>query len=516
VDEVEAFGRSALARIEAILTSHALSKGSRDRAQDARAFAKIAVLVLDAIDELNALGNDGAIPVGGAAGAGAQLAVTPDAGNALALSYHGYKVAGAAIAEDGVLVRAYGDAEAIAKLRVGMDRFGLVMEAFVGAASIAADMVEIRDELGENNTGGVVLASAKLGVDLAKVTLAFAKLEFRMAEKVAAKAAEKALVRATIVTAAVALIVDLAILYNDHNGNLSEMAEALVRPVSADGVLDLPFLVMGVVELTAAVYLFTLGATAAEIGATAGPLGAAAALFVLAALLVLNKETVACTLYGTICFSSLDAIRNGTGNAVQAMFNASAYANSFDLGMLALAARMSSASAASQWLSKILGLAGDPSGPQSLETSLRNRANHLSAVEQAIRNLRHGVFAAVEQLDDFASGPFVNSEGRASEGYAEHCTLTEGCIHFAGDVTVSKRVGETWDSLGRWRWRPLLATVQISELEQYSFGFTLTQTNAIDVKEYERWSGKANEAVQHVADAFEALVEEQKALAALP
>jgi hypothetical protein len=271
---------------------------------------------------------------------------------------------------------------------------------------------------------------------------------------------------------------------------------------------------MGVVDLAVTAYIVAMGGTAAEIGAVAGPLGVAAALFVLAALLVLNKETVACAIYGTICLTSLDSIRNETGKAVWAMFNASAYADGFDLGQLALAARTASAAAASQWRARMLDPAADAASAAGLEQSLRGQAERVSAVESAARALRHAAAAAVEQLDDFASGPFVNAEGRSSEGYGSHCTPLAGCFHFAGDVAVLKRVGSSWDMLGRWRWRPLMASVTAGELSQYAFAFTITETNAIDVGEYQRWSSKAGAAIQRVSSSFEELVGAQAALAA--
>lgn len=512
-EEAKAFARLTLERLEAMLGSPSLSGATRERADDARAFSKIVVLVLDAIDELKSLEDSGAVPFAPAAKAGAQLVLEPDAEAALGLTYAGYKVAGAALTENGVVVKVYGESHAVASLRVGMSKFGLVMEALVGAGTIAADFVEIRNQLDEGDERGAVMASAKFGADLGKLTLAFAKLEYRMAGKVAAKAAEKTMVRAALVTAAAALIVDLAVLYHDHNGNLTEMGAALVHPGTADGVLDLPFLAMGAVELALTAYFVAMGATAAEISAVAGPLGVAAALFVLAALLVVNKETVACAIYGTICLSSLDPIRNETGKAVGALFNASAYANGFDFGQVALAARTASAAAVLQWRARMLDPSADAASAARIEESLRGQAQRASAVESAARALRHAAAAAVEQLDDFASGPLVNAEGRSSEGYGSHCTPIAGCFHFAGDVVVLKRVGSSWDMLGRWRWRPLMASVTAGELSQYVFAFALTEANAIDVGEYQRWSSKAGSAIQRVSSAFDELVRAQAPLA---
>ncbi|HKZ58864.1 MAG TPA: hypothetical protein VJ547_03315, partial [Candidatus Thermoplasmatota archaeon] len=513
--EAAAFAEAVLLRLEALDWARESSGPRQARARDAQLFLKVTALTLKAADASYKELHNASLPIGALAASAAELTFKPDVKAAVAVTAASFTLAKVAVDKGLVEVTFLTPTRAIGKLQFGFDRLLLVSTALAGALTLANDAVKITRALNgsapaDGKTLGLLIAST--ATDFVGISVAVARGVYTLAGKEALAAVKSTLGRLTIAVGAAALIIDLAMLYHKHGGDLGAVWEELVHPASVGDLMHLPNLV-GAAVVVAVDILQLAGATAVA----GGPVGIAASLFVLAALLVANKEQVASAIWGTIPYGALPGIRSTVAETLNASFGAAASSNSMDRARLDAAARSSSASGSKDWLDSLM--AADSEDAQDAFQGSRAwtaRAEAAARLAGAASRLHFAAAALAEQLDDLASSAFLADEGRRSEGYAYHFEPGKE-VHYRGDAQVALLFeGGLRANLTRAEWRALLEAAEPADLPRYAFTYDLTETNGIPLGEYERWADKVQAAGAALEAAFEGLLAAERDIEALP
>ncbi len=513
--EAAAFAEAVLLRLEALDWAHAGSRAQQARARDAQLFLKVTTLTLKAADASYRERKDASMPIGALASSAVELAFKPDVKGAVAVTVASVTLAKVAVDKGLVEVSFFSPAGSVGKLHFGFEHLLLVSTALGGAMTLATDAVKITQAVDASRPGDPTsfkLLIASTATDFASLCVGIARGVYTLAGKEALAAVKSTLGRLTVAVGAAALIIDLAFLYHKHGGDLGALWDELVHPASVGDLLHLPNLVGGAVAVTVDILGMVM-----TTGVTGGPVGLAASLFVLAALLVANKEQVASALWGTIPYSALPGIRSNVAETLNASFSAAASANSVDRARLHEAARTSASAASSAWLDA--ALARDRAGARAAldrGEAWRVRAAAASRLAQASAAMHFAAAALAEQLDDLASPAHQNDEGRRSEGYGYHFEPGKE-IHYRGDVRVFRMFeGGMKSPLTRAEWRALLETVEPAGLATYTFAYNLTETNGIPLSEYEKWGDKVAASGAMLEAAFEELLGAETAIREVP
>ena len=490
LDQAAAYAATALLRLQAMGIGGWADAASAARADEAMAFMKILLGLLKDADAAYQTMTDRNVPIGGLAHSLATLAVQGDTAQLAEASVDSLTIA-KGVTQGNTLVLTIGrEGRAPTVLSFPITRMLIVLSAVANGLSLMADFVQIRDAFADNSTADDAdrqIAVAGLGVDLARITVETAKAVFKsMLSATAVEGLRPLLLKLTTAIAAVTVILDVVALYHESEGNFSKMWQTLAAPTTVAALTRLPAIVAGATTVALNV-LFLAGA----IGFKAGPIGAIAALFVLAALLVANKEMVASAIFGTLPYSALADVRAQVGGAVSVAFTAAAAANAMDGPKMLQARRASAAQATASWLA-----AATASGPAMASAwadralELQQRATAFGSLADASGRLRYAARALVEQADDFASPPYDVNPGRNTEAYRAFHTLA-GSFNFSGDVVVNLTTpGQLNATLGRSDWRALFPAITPETLPSYNCTYALTDTNGINEGEFSRWAAK--------------------------
>lgn len=487
--EAAAYAGAALGRLAVLEFSGLADALGRERAKDAQGFLRIMIGLLSAADEAYSSFHQKPLPVGGFAGSLASLSLTSSAAGFVAASVASLKLAEAAAGVTGIKVTFAGGSAPARELHFPFTKSLLVLNALAGALTLVADAVTITKVFGANSTadtGDRVIAVTGAGVHFAKLALGVATAAYTLAGTAALAAVKTPLFRLGIAVSAAALVLDIATLYHEADGNFSLMWEKLVDPKNVGDLARLPGMVAGATAIVADL-LFTAG----MIGTKGGPIGVAAGLFVLAALLVANKEKVASAIFGTLPFEALPAARAQAGEALKIAFSGAAAANQADGLRVAQARRAASVSSASSWLRASTSSEEDAWIQAEAGTAAsRERARTFGAFLDSAASLRTAARALAEQLDDFASPPYSADGDRSTEGYrALHTPAGE--FSYAGNAVVNVTTPAGLNrTFSRPEWRTLLSSLRPEEVAELEFAFSLTDTNGIPQSEFGRWSNK--------------------------
>jgi hypothetical protein len=490
LDQAAAYAGTALLRLEAMGIGGWADAASEESASEATAFMKILLGLLKDADTAYESLTERNLPIGGLAKSLATVFVRGDATEFAHASIDSLTIAKGVTRGDTIVLTLRPEGRAPTVLTFPIDRTLLVLSAVANGISLMADFVKIRDAYANNTTaddGDRQIAVAGLGVDLARITVQTAQAVFRcVLGSTAFEGLKPLFLKLGTAVAAVAVILDVVALYHESEGNFSKMWQTLAAPTTVAGLTRLPAIVAGATTVVLNVlYLANV------IGFKAGPIGAIVALFLLAALLVANKEMVASAIFGTLPYSALSDVRAQVGGAVAVAFTAAAAANAMDGPKILQARRASSAQAAAWWLR-----AATASGPAMASAwaeralGLQQRARAFGSLADASGRLRFAARALVEQADDFASPPYDVDPGRNTEGYRAFHTPA-GWFNFSGEVVVNLTApGQPNATLGRPDWRALFAAITPDTLPSYNCTYTLTDTNGIKEGEFSRWAGK--------------------------
>lgn len=512
--QAAAFARDALTRLQAFALSGLSAGLGRQRASDAVGVLKIMIGLLEAADEAHNSFTGESLPIGGFVGAAALVLVKPGAKEILSVSIATVKLAKVVVDGAGLEVTFFAPARPPRGLHFRYGEFMVVGSALAGALTLASDGAAIAKAFGNDSTADAaerVLLVAAAATDFAKVSLGIAKAAYAVAGEASLKAAAPQLARLSIAVGAALVILDLVALYREMDGNFSAMAEELVHPEQIGDLARLPGIVGGATAVAADILVLT-----GSIATKGGPLGIAAGLFVLAGLLVANKEKVASAIYGTLPYEALGEVRAQVADALNISFAAAAAANAANLLRLAHAQRAAAAAASAAWHASLTATnATAASREDRASAQWRTRGEAVSHLGEGALRLRFAAAALAEELDDLASPLFANDLGRRTEGYGFHY---EGFkqIHYRGDVRVVERLqGEFNNTLLRGEWRGWLVRLLPEDFARLRFAFDLTETNGIPQSEFARWADKVAAASETLLFAHRLLEQGAQELAAL-
>jgi hypothetical protein len=504
VAEAVAFGEAALGRMESLGLASLSSATEAQQKRDAQSFLKIMIGLLRAADAAYFAVANKSMPIGAVAGENARVTLRADPAALVSVALAGTVLA-TAIADSASIEVTFLFEKAPPKtLHFGGDHLILILTSLAGALTLAADGVRIVQAFAANSTadlGNKSLVVAGTALDFASIAFGIARGVYTLYGKAVLEAAKIPFLRIATALAAVTVLLDLAALYHDKEGNFTAMAEELIRPTTLGGLTRLPGLASGAATVVANL-LYLSGAIAEPLG----PVGIAAGLFVLAALIVLNKDKVASAIWGTLPFEAVDEVRSQVGDAVKLGFTGAAVANAVGLDRLTQARRAASASAVSAWLASMTA-----STPQARDLA-RAKAVHdgtsaaaLDGLIDSTLRLRASATALVEELDDFASPPYDVDAGRLTEGYRALHTLSGEFTYRGNVVVVDAPEGTHGRQVIRDEWRGLLRTLTTGDLSNWSFAYELTDTNGIPQTQFSLWSAKVTAAGGAFEDAFQAL-----------
>lgn len=471
---------AALTRADALLSAGVPSATFRAALEDARGFLKVSTLVLKATDAARKAVGGASAPLAQAVGNGATLVIAPETRLLLVATVHGSEVLRAAFSNGSLELSspwtAGGERHT---LDFRLEQVGLVATAALAGLTLGADVVRLQQESAEGDGLGYAIATGKFAAHTAdtlrELTQGLMRVADRFLGTAAAEAAATAFAKASVVLGAVFLALELADLYHDAGGNLTLMAEGLLHPASVAGIATLPSLAQAAASTAAGAILLMSG----EAMAAAGPIGIAAGLFVLAGVIVLNGQTFASAAFGSLNPEDRVAFESAMGNRTRDLAHVLAYANGLNPAASEAAARASSLAAARP------GSGRDEAVQNALRYSER------AAAERA---LRHAALAAMEQMDDFASGNHTADPGRRSEGYGQLEKVDAnqggwGRFPYGGDLVVQDSSPAGTHTLSRPEWRSLLPTLVTADLAHITFGYRLTPTDGIPVEEAKRFVG---------------------------
>jgi hypothetical protein len=503
VGEAVAFGEVALGRMEALGLASLSSATLLQQKQDAQSFLKIMVGLLRAADAAYFELENKSMPIGAVAGASARLTLRADPAALVSVALSGMVLA-TAVANSTSIGVTFLFAKAPPKtLHFPGDHLILILTSLAGALTLAADGVRIIQTFAADSRadlGDRALVVAGSASDFANIAFGIARGVYALYGRAVLDAAKIPFLKIATALAAVTLLLDLAALYHDNEGNFTAMVEELIRPATVGGLTRLPGLASGAATVVANL-LYLSGAIAEPLG----PVGIAAGLFVLAALIVLNKDKVASAIWGTLPFEAVDEIRAQVGAAVKIGFTGEAVANTLSLERLAQARRAASASRASAWLASVTESASDAS-ELALSKSTRGAvsASAIDALIDSTLRLKASSTALVEELDDFASPPYDVDTGRLTEGYRALHTLAGEFPYRGSVVVIDAPEGTHGREIIRAEWRGFLRTLTTGDLPNWSFAYELTDTNAIPQSQFSLWSGKVTAAGGAFESAFQA------------
>lgn len=486
------FAHEALDRLGALGLGGFADGAEAKRADDASDFLKVMLGLLGAADSAHRALHNESTPIGGLAKSVATLTISSGPREFLAVTIDSVTIANAVVEAEARAITTVNGPDTITVV-VPTAKVLLYLNAVASAASLAADFVKINKTFGVNSTASdadkaIVLATT--ATHFASITLSIARTMYAFVGRGIKDALSRTFMTLGVAVTAAMVILDIAALYQSSHGNLSAMWQALVAPQDLGGLTRLPSLVGGVASGIADI-LYITGAIATK----GGPIGIAASLFVLAGLIVANKEKVASAIFGTLDYGQVDELRPGMGETVGVSFAGAAAANSLDVPRALQARRAANAAGAEAWLSSAVSSQGEAAASAaSRSITARGRAAALGALLDASARLRFASRALVEQADDFASPPFDTAPGRNTEGYRALHTLG-GWFNYSGDVVVNQTManGSVY-TLGRASWRGWLEHVTDDTLPALSFEWTIAETNAIDADEYARWAQRLSAA----------------------
>ena len=489
LEEAASYASEALRRLAALEVAGLADKAARAQRRDAADFLGIMLGLFKGADAANRELQRGAVPAFGWVGSVATVAISPSPASVLKVTIQSLKVAEAVAKGGSIQLTVHlGGADTVTR-DLPSGKFLLALNAVASALSLAADVVKIEGAFGNNSTADAFersLTVANFGVHIAQMTLAVAEAVYRIASAALYRALEGTFLTIGAAVTAAILIVEVASLYHETGGNLSLMWKTLILPDDVGGITRLPALVGGAFAVVGDILYLT-----GMISSKGGPIGVAASLFVLAGLLVINKEAVASAIFGTLDYGTLRKLEGNMSEAVATGFAGAAAANALDLPRAGQARRAASAAAAAGWLTSALtpdGEAADAAARRS--EAARARSAVLGGLLDASLRLRFAARAFVEQADDFASPPYDVAPGRHTEGYRAFHTLT-GSFNFSGDVVVNFTMpGGANATLGRDTWRGILENVGADGLGPYTFAWTISDTNGIKVDEFTRWADR--------------------------
>jgi len=446
--------------------------------------------------------------VAAAGGTAASVAFSPTPNTLVKVTRAGVEVLAFALNGSDAVVTAGSRPPIVVKL----EKLSLALLGVLAALNLVSNAVKVQEEVSEGDTAGATIASSQLILGFSDAVRAISAGLLKISNKAAFKAAEATFAKATVILGAALLVIEFADLYHEHNGNLSSMASALINPTTVAGLLTLPSMVDGVVSVGAGAILLAYGAPLAD----AGPLGIAAGLFVLAIVIVLNGQFVASKLWGALTFDERDSFESAIANQTRALSRVVASANSIDAGRLDRSARSMGVLAADMWAASLMD-ADSPTrtAAQARAAEAARGASRAFEMADAQRALRHASIAALLELDDFASEPYLAAAGRSTEGYGTirhfDINLDFSSTHpYDGQVRVIDATKNPVLRVARSNWTSLLPSLTEENLPQFWFGFELTVTNAIPLKEAERFVQTCNAAGERVS----ALISQWQALAA--
>lgn len=490
---------AALTRAEALLAGGVSPDSFRDAIEDARGFLKVSALVLKAADAARKAAGGTAAPLAQAAGNAATLVLAPETRLLLVATIHGTEILRAAFSNGSIEVASpWTEDGGALTLDFRLEQVGLVATAALAGLTLGADVVRVQRESAEGDGFGVAIATGKFAAHAAdtlrELTQGLMRVADRFLATATAEAAAASFAKASVILGAVFLTLELADLYHEAGGDLALMAEGLLHPASVAGMATLPSLAQAAASTAAGALLLMSG----QALAAAGPIGIAAGLFVLAGVILLNGRTFASAAFGALNPQERAAFQSAMANRTRDLGHVLAFANGLDPAASADAARATSLVAAR--------LAG--SREEAIETALA-----LSARAAVERGLRHAAIAAMEQMDDFASGNHTKDPGRATEGYGQLEKVDAnqggwGTFPYGGDLVVQDTSVPPTKTLSRPEWRASLPVLVAADLTHIHFGYRLTATDGIPVREAERFAGAcaaAGELLGELLDEYRAL-----------
>ncbi|HEX9708405.1 MAG TPA: hypothetical protein VGB42_00290 [Candidatus Thermoplasmatota archaeon] len=509
--------RAALLRSDELLASGGLSNPFRSAVTDAEGFLKVATLVLKAADAARRAVGGLPAPLAEAGGNAALLVLAPQARLLLVATIHGTVIARAAFSNGSIELRSpWTDGGAALSLDFRLEQVGLVATAALAGLTLGADVVRMQREAAEGDEAGLAIAFGKFAAHTADTLRQLGQGLMHVADRflgtASVEAASATFAKASVVIGAVLFALEVADLYHDAGGNLTLLTERLIHPATVAGLVTLPSLAQSAASTAAGALLLMAGQSLAA----AGPIGIAAGLFVLAGVIVLNGQMVASAAFGALNPDERVQFASAMGNRTHDLARVLASVNGANPDAADAASRASSLASA-----RLHAAAATAAAPgeraRLLEEGDAARAGALTLATRAHleRALRHAAVAAMEQMDDFASGNHTRDPGRRTEGYGmlEKVDANQGGwgrFPYGGDLVVQDASALPTHTLSREEWRALLPRLETPDLARITFGYRLTPTDGIPIRQAERFVG----AVVAGGALLNDLMEEYRALAA--